>query len=153
MEKANIPIHNSLSTAAYSILTEPQEPQPLLKIQPIARSGGATTWVGLNLLIDNIGDATAKSIAVVCITSPQTIALEEKGTYYADFIPPKEQPTRINLITSIEEGKISSQRIDVEVTYSNIENRRQTPIKKTYEMKDLIKKMNDEIIINRRSIF
>jgi hypothetical protein len=147
-----IAIFTSLSTAAYSILNEPEKPQPLLRIQLTARGGYAMAQLGLDLLIDNIGDANAKDIKVVCKTSPDAIALEGNGIYKIKPISPRERH-KVNLVTSIESGKISTQRIDVEVTYSNMENKKQASINESYEMKDLIKKMEDDILTRRKSVF
>ena len=110
------------------------------------------TLIGLDLIIDNIGEATAKEIRAICKASPQPITFEENGIYNIKPIPPKEG-NKINVLTSIQENRISSQRIDVEITYSSMENKKQTPIRESYEMKDLIKKMNDEILIGKRSVF
>ncbi len=147
-----IAFFTSISTAAYAILNEPKKPQPLLRIQLIARAGYEMGSIGFDLLVDNIGDATAKDIKVMCKTSPRIVEVEENGIYNIKLIAPKET-NKINVLTSIQESQVSSLRIDVEITYSSIENKKQTPIKESFEVKNLIKKMTDDALIGRKSVF
>lgn len=103
--------------------------------------------LGLDLFLDNIGDALAKDVRVVCKTSPLMLSLQDKGVYSIDSLVPKESPMRINVITSIESGQFSSQNLEVEVTYSNVENKKQNPIKATYSIDELVRKFTDDIML------
>jgi hypothetical protein len=73
----SIAVFTSVSTAAYAVLNEPEteKPEPLLRIRPVARGGLGMGSLGLDLFLDNVGDALAKDIKVVCKTSPMTLSL------------------------------------------------------------------------------
>jgi len=136
-----IAVFTSISTAAYAVLNEQEKekPEPLLRVRPIARGGLGAGTLGLDVDIDNIGDAPAKDVKVLCKTNPQTIGLEDNGVYKIRLLLPKEPPSKFNIINSIESEQLSSQNLDVEVTYSNMENRKQTPIKENYAISELIR--------------
>lgn len=145
-----IAVFTSLSTAAYSILNEPEKPQPILRVKPRVRNGWGMDSLGFDLHVDNVGGATAKDIKIICKTSPNTLDLENKGVYEIKILPQREQPTKINLISSIETQSITSQKIHVAITYSNLDNKQQPPIEESYEIDDLIKKMTNEILTKSR---
>jgi hypothetical protein len=145
----SIAIFTSVSTAAYAVLNEPEtvRPEPLLRVRPVARGGLGAGSLGLDLSLDNIGDALAKDVKVVCKTSPQVLPLQNNGIYLIESIVARERPVRINVVTSLESGQFPSQNLEVEVTYSNTENKKQNPIKKTYSIDELIRKLDEDTIL------
>lgn len=139
-----IALFTSLSTAVYAILNEPEESQPLLRVIPKIRGGyGMGTW-GFDLYIDNIGDSFAKDVKILATATPQGITLENNGVYEVKVLPAKEKPTRINIVTSSDMNALGSQRIDTEITYSNMKNKKQPQIKESYGMKDLLEEWSKE---------
>lgn len=144
----SIAVFTSLSTAVCTILNEPEKekPEPLLRVRPTARGGLGAGTLGLDVYIDNIGDATAKDVKVVCKTNPQTISLKDNGVHRIPLIPPKEPPLKLNVIDSIESHPLSSQNLEVEVTYSNMEDKNQPPIKESYTISELIRKYQEQTL-------
>ncbi len=142
-----IAVFTSLSTAAYAVLNEPEtaKPEPLIRIRPVARGGLGAGSLGLDLFLDNVGDALAKDIRVVCKTSPMTLSLQNNGVYSIELLAPREPPTKITVISSIDSGQFSSQNLQVELTYSDTEDKKQTPIKATYSIDELIRKFDEDI--------
>lgn len=138
----SIAVFTSISTAVYTILNEPEKekPEPLLRVRPVAKGGLGAGELGLDVYIDNIGDAPAKDIKIVCKTGPQTISLENNGVYKIPLLPLKEPPLKLNVINSIESEQLFSQNLDVEVMYSNMENKKHPPMKENYAISELIRK-------------
>ena len=134
---ALIAFFTSLSTAVYSIMNEPKKPQPLLRVKPSLRNPFLGS-LGLDLYIDNVGDSSAKDIKVICKTSPEALTLENNGLYNIEILPSKERPVQIIVITSIETPSIESKKVEMEVTYSNMDNEKQKAIKKIYDVKILL---------------
>jgi hypothetical protein len=74
----SVAVFTSLSTAVYTILKESEKPKPLLRIQPIMTSGLGMGSLGLDVLVDNVGEAPAKNIKVSSKLIPQTDIILEK---------------------------------------------------------------------------
>ena len=144
----SIAVFTSVSTAAYAVLNEPEtvKPEPLLRIRPVARGGLGMGSLGLDLFLDNVGDALAKDIKVVCKTSPMTLGVQNNGVYGIGLLAPREPPARITVINSIESGQFSSQNLEVKVAYSDTEDKKQTPINATYSIDELIRKFDEDIL-------
>jgi len=144
----SIAVFTSVSTAAYAVLNEPEttKPEPLLRVRPIARGGLGSGSLGLDLFLDNIGDALAKDIKVLCRTNPQVLPLQNNGIYHIESLVPREAPTKINVVTSIESGQFTSQNLEVEVTYSDTDAKKQTPIKTKYSIDELVRKFDESIL-------
>ena len=146
----SIAVFTSVSTAAYAVLNEPEtvKLEPLLRVRAVARGGLGMGSLGLDLFLDNIGDALAKGIKVVCKASPIALGLQNSGVYGIKLLAPKET-AKINVISSIESGQFSSQNLEVELTYSDTENKKQTPIKETYSIDELVRKLHEDILTRR----
>lgn len=114
--------------------------KPLIRVRPEARGGLGAGTLGFDVYIDNIGDVPAKNVRVICKTSPQIISLQENGIYVIPLLPPKEQPLKFNVVNSVESEQLSSQTLEVEVTFSNMENKKQLPIKENYAISELVRK-------------
>jgi hypothetical protein len=143
----SIAVFTSVSTAVYAVLNEPEtmKLEPLLRTRPVARGGLGMGSLGLDLFLDNVGDALAKDIKVVCKTSPIILGLQNSGVYDIKLLAPRET-AKINVISSIESGQFSSQNLEMELTYSDTENNKQTPIKETYSIDELVRKFDEDIL-------
>jgi hypothetical protein len=141
-----VALYTSISTACYTILAEPRaKTEPLLRITPTLKRHGIVFigkasmggGVDLNIWIENIGYSIAKNIEVKCQIAPdKTIPLKNNGVYTHSFLAPKEI-TQYQLVDSIESGKLLSQQLIIEVSYSNENDKKQTPIKKEYPVREL----------------
>lgn len=142
-----IAIFTALSTAAYTILNEPEKPQPLLRVTPHTRGGNSMGTLGFDLFIDNIGDALAKDIEITCKTNPQHLTLEKNGSYSMKNIPPRDPEEVIMVVHSMDTKILSSQRIEVEVKYSNKNGKRREAIKENYEIRELLDELDKETLL------
>ena len=142
-----IAIFTSLSTAAYAILNEPEKPQPLLRVKPNIRAGYGMGSLGFDLSIDNIGDASAKDVKLICKTDSKALTLEKGGVYTIKVLPPKDIPELIMVVSSVDTQSLASQKIDVEVKYSNMNDKQQQIIKESYEIKELLDKHEKDSLL------
>lgn len=146
----SIAVFTSISTAVYTILKEPEKPKPLLRIQPIIISGSGMGSLGLDVLVDNIGEAPAKNIQVSCKLIPQTdIVLEKNGVGIIPFLARNERAT-CNVIVSIQQDKLSSQNFVIEATYSDSEDKKQKPIRVESSIEVLRKNFETWILTKNR---
>jgi hypothetical protein len=144
---ALIAFFTSLSTAVYSIINEPKKPQPLLRITTKVRAGYGMGTLGFDTYIDNIGESSAKDVKVICKIYPQPVPLEQNGVYIIKVIPTREPPIKLNALISADVSSVKLQKIDVEVTYSNMDDETQPTIKETYEINKLLDIYENEIIL------
>jgi len=141
----SIAVFTSISTAIYAILTEPEErTEPLLKVDPVIKGGkmGAGE-LGLDVSLYNIGWSPAKNVQGRCKIIPEnSIPLENDGKFQTDWIT-KEEPFTYHAIDSISSNELKSkEKIVVEITYSDLEDKKQRPITKEALISDLLKNLS-----------
>lgn len=144
----SIAVFTSISTAVYAILNEPpkEKAEPLLRVEPRLRAGFGMGSLGLEVRVDNIGDAPAKNTQVVCKINPQSsISLENDGVYTIPLLAPKEY-SKINPIISIQSDQLTSQELAVEVAYSNLENKKQPSMRESYSISVLRKNLETKML-------
>jgi len=140
-------LYTSISTAIYAILAQPKErTEPYLRITPlIDRHHGmiaignwtSPSLAGIKVWIENVGYSNATNIEVKFQLAPDTaIKLKNNGVFKHTLLTPKEI-TRYDVVEGTETEKILSQKLTIEVNYSNEDDKKQKPIKMECLVKDL----------------
>jgi hypothetical protein len=134
----------SVSTAVYAILAQPkQRTEPILRITPLLKSSivtaNVTFWVRtIDIWIENIGYSIAKEIEVRCRLDPDgSIPLEKNGFFKHPLLAPKEIVQYQAAKSADVMDNFLSQRLTIETSYLNEDNKKQKPIKSVYLVKEL----------------
>jgi hypothetical protein len=142
-----VALYTSISTACYAILAEPkQRTEPYLRITPllerhhgmvVSRNFSTPSTAGITVWIENVGYSNATNIEVKCHLTPDaSIPLKDKGVFKHTLLTPKES-IRYEAVGRVETEKLLSQKLIIEVVYSNEDNKKQKPVKMECLVKDL----------------
>jgi hypothetical protein len=138
-----VALYTSISTACYAILAEQKaKTEPILRINPELSSHSMGS-LGLDILIENIGYSIAKDIEVNCKLVPDgSIPLSDNGVFKHSFLAPREPPIKYSALMFVETSKLLSQeKLIIEVSYLNEDDKKQKPIK----METTISKLEQEM--------
>ena len=142
-----VALFTSVSTAVYTILSKTKErTEPILRITPLLSDPNMSFW-GLDIWIENIGYSIAKDIEVKCQLVPDaSIPLENNGIFKHSLLAPKEI-TKCSVIIRADNSKplsrqlfiaeVTQQKLIIEVSYSNEDDKKQKPIKKKVAIAEL----------------
>jgi hypothetical protein len=141
-------LYTSISTACYAILTQSRErTEPYLRITPLLdRYHGivmignysSPNTAGISVWIENVGYSNATNIEVKCQLAPDTsMPLKDNGVFKHTLLTPKEIIRYEVTVEHIETEKLLSQKLIIEVVYSNEDNKKQKPVKMECLVKDL----------------
>jgi hypothetical protein len=136
----SIAVFTSLATAIYAIMNEPEtkKEEPLLRITPHLAPYGIGD-LGLDIVIDNIGDSVANGINGTCgITPMASLPLENSGAFSINLLAPNDEPYVYVAIKSVpSEQLLQSEKVTINTEYYNIDGEKQPSIIMVVWMKDL----------------
>jgi hypothetical protein len=131
-------LFTSVSTACYAILAQPKErTEPYLRVTPLLdrRQGSiaignyvSPNTAGIKIWIENVGYSNAINIELKCLLTLDTVlTLENEGIFKHPLLTPKEK-VRYEAVESAQTDLLFSQKLAIEVVYSNEDGKKQKPI-------------------------
>lgn len=134
-----IALYTSILTASYAILAEPKaRTEPYLRITAVLKKYGhimignssSPNSLGLDIWIENIGNSIAKNIEVRCQLVPDgSIPLKDKGVFKHPLLALIPEKVQYKAVEFADSNKLLSQKLIIEASYSNEEDKKQEPIK------------------------
>jgi hypothetical protein len=144
----SIAVFTSLATAIYAIMNEPEtkKEKPLLRIAPHLASAVGLGNLGLDILIDNIGDSVASGITGICEVTSMTakplptksLRLENDGAFSISQLTPNDKPYVYVAINSEPAAYVLQiEEIRIRVEYYSLDGEKQPFTSVIASMKDL----------------
>ena len=144
-------MYTSISTACYAILTQPKErTEPYLRITPLIKkyhwvvAGGnpkdyfsTKNTIGISVWIENVGHSNALNIEAKCQLTPDTSILLKDNGFFKERLLKNNEVVEYKLVEHISPDKLLSQKLLIEVVYSNEDDKKQKPITMECLVKDL----------------
>ena len=142
----SIALYASLSTACYAILAEPkQRTEPLLRITPLVKQqeNPISFHYRIDVWIENIGYGIAKNIEIKIKASDPKVNFNNNGYFKHLLLIPKER-FKCPVLEFMDSETYTNQRLIVEISYSNEDDKKLKPIHEEYTIRELKEGFSEE---------